>query len=51
MTLDAIAGIVCVDDWLLPGCRRAVAEYLDRTGERPTIETIRGGHGPVWWYR
>lgn len=44
-------GIVCIDDYALTGCRRAVDEHLGRTGQRPQIITIEGGGGPVWWYK
>ena len=33
-------GIVIIDDWCLPGCRRAVEEYFERTGSRPLLHRI-----------
>ena len=43
--------VVVVDDFALAGCRKAVDEYLAARGERPDIQPIDGGHGPVWWRR
>lgn len=43
--------VVVVDDYALAGCRKAVDEYLAARGERPDIQPIDGGHGPVWWRR
>lgn len=41
-------GIVLIDDWHLPGCRQAVADYRDRNGIR---DSIREGAGNAWWVK
>ena len=44
------AGGVCiVDDYALPGCRKAVDEFF--SGEELDVHDIDGGGGPAWWVR
>lgn len=42
-------GWIIVDDYALTGCKKAVHEYLDKMNLRPSILTVEGGGGPVYW--
>lgn len=41
-------GVMIVDDYALPGCRKAVDEYFDKRGDELKVNLVEGGGGPVW---
>jgi hypothetical protein len=41
-------GFLIIDDYLLPGCKKAVDEYFE---DGTIFESIKGGKGPVWLKR
>jgi hypothetical protein len=45
----AKGGYVIIDDYALPGCKKAVHEYLEKHNLNPVIVAIPGGLGPVYW--
>ncbi len=42
-------GYIVIDDYALPGCRKAIDQYLEKHNLHPQIITIAGGNGPVYW--
>lgn len=42
-------GYVVIDDYALPGCKKAVDEYLEKYGIKPQIIPVEGGMGVVYF--
>lgn len=43
-------GVCIIDDYALPGCRKAVEEYFSDTA-MPDMIPVEGGHGPVYYIK
>lgn len=45
-------GVVIIDDYALPGCRKAFEDYFRQLGTDPPATTpVEGGGGPVWFIK
>jgi O-methyltransferase len=42
-------GICIIDDWALPGCRKACDDFL--SGQSINVIDVEGGGGPAWWIK
>lgn len=45
----SMGGYIVIDDYALPGCAKAVNEYLAKHNLKPRITPVRGGNGVVYW--
>lgn len=41
-------GVLIIDDYHLPGCRKAVDRYFEERNETLTVNLVEGGGGPAW---
>lgn len=42
-------GYIVIDDYALPGCKKAVDQYLAKHDLQPQIRAVIDGSGPVYW--